>query len=48
MTDIINRQLSKAVSRHKTSPVFLQRFFSVHYNIRLSLEVLEKRLSEIR
>jgi|GEM_PF-2405114 len=48
MTDLIDRQLAKAVSRRKTSLEVLMRFFKVHFHISMSKEVLEKRLAQLR
>lgn len=48
MTDLINRQLLKAINRRKTSLEVLIRFFKVHFHITLTKEVLEKRLAELR
>lgn len=48
MTDLITRQLMKAISRRKTSSEVLMRFFKVHFRITLSKEVLEKRLADLR
>jgi len=48
MTDLIDRQLAKAISRRKTSLDVLMRFFKVHFHISMSKEVLEKRLAQLR
>lgn len=48
MTDLITRQLMRAINRRKTSSEVLMRFFKVHFRITLSKEVLEKRLADLR
>ncbi len=47
MTDIINQHLKRVSVKEKLSVEALQRYFRVHFKIRLSKEALANRLKSL-